>query len=118
MTRADGLLLLLLGVGIGMLFRIYWTANLPAQEVAISSPAGTSHYPLHTPRRIQVNGPIGVTTLEIDNDAVRFVASPCRQQICVRSGWHRRGGAVAACVPNRISVLLHGEDPDYDGFSY
>ena len=50
--------------------------------------------------------------------AERFTDSPCRHKICIRAGWQRQAGAVAACVPNRVALVLAGEDARYDSMSY
>ncbi len=119
MTRADSLLLLLLCLLIGALFRQLWVSGGQAHELHLHAQDGTQNWPLEPARRIEVEGPLGHSVIEIRDGAARFLSSPCRQQICVRSGWHRHAGAVAACVPNRISFKLSGGgDSDYDGLSY
>lgn len=118
MSKGDWLLLLVLSYIVGLLFQHYWVSREHAHEVIITSPAGSRHYALEQTQQIELQGAIGAAHLEIQEGAVRFVRSPCRHQICVRSGWHRRSGAVAACVPNRISLTLRGGESDYDGYSY
>lgn len=118
MKPADWALLLGLGWLIGILFQLYWTAPIQAREVTVNAPDGSHTHPLDRNQELTVAGPLGNSRLEIRDGAVRFVASPCRHQICVRSGWHSRSGAVAACVPNRISLVLRGGQSEYDGLSY
>lgn len=118
MTRADQALLLLLLLLIGALFRWYWAPPTQASSVAISSPQGRLVYPLDEARDLQVSGPLGSSQLRIQDGQVRFVSSPCRHQICVRSGWHQHSDAVAACVPNRISLVLQGPQGELDALSY
>lgn len=118
MTKADQVLLVLLCSLIGLLFQRFWMAPSPASEVVVTSVSGSVMHDISQSDRFTVSGPQGESTLEIADGAVRFLSSPCRHQVCVRSGWHRRSGAVAACVPNRISILLRGGDSDLDGLSY
>lgn len=118
MTSADKMLLLLLLFGIGVLFRLHWLPPSPANQVAVTGPQGRHVHALDETRRFSVAGALGDSELHIDNGRVRFVASPCRHKICVRSGWHQRAGAVAACVPNRISLVLLGQQGDLDAISY
>ncbi len=119
MTRADSLLLLLLCLLIGGLFRAVWSGGDEARQLQLHAETGGRDWPLTADRLIEVDGPLGRSVVEIRDGAARFLSSPCRQQICVRSGWHRHAGAVAACVPNRISFKLSGgAASDYDGLSY
>ncbi len=118
MTLADKCLLLLLLIGIGALFRWHWTTPREAHSVAISSPQGREVLSLTQPQRVAVEGALGISHIAIEDGAVRFVASPCRHKVCTRSGWHRRSSAVAACVPNRISLVLIGAQGDLDAISY
>lgn len=47
-------------------------------------------------------------TLEVGSGKIRFLASTCRDKICVHSGWLSRPGETAACLPNRVAVRLAG----------
>ena len=57
---------------------------------------------------ISCAGPLGTTTIEIAAHRARIAASPCRHQICVRTGWISRAGEIAACVPNGVVIRLAG----------
>lgn len=119
MSRADALLIGLCAALIGLAYVSLWSSPAPAAGVRVARAGETlAHYPLHVDRRFSVNGPLGETVLEIRDGAIRFVSSPCRHKICVRSGWHRRAGGVAACVPNRLSVVLDGGDDELDAMNY
>lgn len=118
LTPADVLLLLTLAAGLGWLYARVWSPPTPALAVQVNSPAGSRQIPLDQPQTLVFSGPLGTTRLEIAERGVRFVDSPCRHQVCVRSGWHQRSGAVAACVPNRISLVLVGGGGDLDALSY
>ncbi len=118
MTRADWLLLCGLAYAVGWLFHSLWLPQSEATQATISGPHQTHTIRLDEDREIEMMGPLGASTITIHAGAARFTRSPCRHQVCVRSGWHRRGGAVAACVPNRISLSLLGANPEFDGLSY
>lgn len=118
MTHADKALLLLLLLGIGFLFRGYWSPPTQADSVAVTSEQGRVVYSLDEARELHVHGPLGETRLQIADGQIRFVSSPCRHKICVRSGWHDHSGAIAACVPNRISLVLQGQQRELDAVSY
>lgn len=118
MTRADQLLLIVMLIGIGVLFRQYWTPPRQATQAVVSGPQQRLDLDLNADTRVHIHGPLGDSIIEVVDGAVRFVSSPCRHQICVRSGWHHSAGAVAACVPNRISVVLSGGQSEFDAISY
>ena len=42
--------------------------------------------------------------------AVAFTESDCPDKICVRSGFLSRPGQMAACLPNRVSLVVAGTD--------
>ncbi len=62
-------------------------------------------------RIIQVEGPLGVTEIEIGAEGARVVRAPCRNQICVRAGWIRHTGEITVCIPNRVLLRLEGPRP-------
>ena len=67
---------------------------------------------------IHVHGILGDSILEVKNGRIRFIASPCTQKICIQQGWIKRGGASATCLPNRVSVTILSDDPDYDTMNF
>lgn len=84
----------------------------PAQSVEIRSDEGDFVYPLNQDRHIHVEGPLGHSDIVIENGAVRFLDSPCRDKICVAAGELSRSGEWAACLPNRVFVSVTGTQPD------
>lgn len=65
-------------------------------------------YPLSEARMIRIEGPLGVTEIEIAAEGARVVRAPCRNEICVRAGWIRRAGEVTVCIPNQVLLRLEG----------
>lgn len=119
MTRADCILIILTAALIGVLYARYWQPAAPAVWVDVrggSEPA--SRYRLDQNRGLEVNGRMGASRLEILDGRIRFAHSPCRNQVCVHSGWLSHSGDVAACVPNRVSITLGGGDKAYDAVSF
>lgn len=56
-----------------------------------------------------------VTTLEVKDGAIRFVNSHCPDGTCERSGFLKKVGDTAACVPAKVVVTVKGsEKPDID----
>lgn len=69
-------------------------------------------------RRIEVRGPLGVTTIAVDKRRVRVVSDPGEHQYCVRQGWLEHAGEIAICAPNQVSVQIAGGKEPYDSLSY
>ena len=69
-------------------------------------------------RRLEVPGPIGITSVVVEKHRVRVVADPGTHQYCVRQGWLERAGEIAICAPNQVSVQVMGRKEAYDSLSY
>jgi hypothetical protein len=89
-------------------------------ERAVVKRAGQviAELPLTAARRLEVEGPLGVTRIEIQPGRARVVSDPGPRQYCVRQGWLSRPNAVAICAPNQVSLALVGRDPAYDSLNY
>jgi hypothetical protein len=69
-------------------------------------------------RRIEVSGPLGITTIAVEKRRVRVISDPGMHQYCVRQGWLERAGEIAICAPNQVSVQVIGNKEAYDSLSY
>jgi len=67
---------------------------------------------------IHVPGVLGDSVLEVKQGRIHFIDSPCTQKICIHQGWLKRGGANATCLPNRVSVTIVSDDPDFDTINF
>ena len=65
-------------------------------------------------RVITVNGDLGPLTLVLSHQGVRIASAPCPHKFCVASGWHRRSGDAAVCVPSRVVARIVGERSSLD----
>ncbi|NOY12562.1 MAG: NusG domain II-containing protein [Deltaproteobacteria bacterium] len=65
---------------------------------------------LSVDRRVELNGPLGTTVLQIADGGVRILSSPCSRKICIGMGEARHPGDLLACVPNRLVVRIEGAD--------
>ena len=75
--------------------------------------------PLDKDRRVELNGPLGVTVVEIKNGAARIVSSPCAKKICIHMGDARRSGDLLACVPNHLIINIEGrKDEEGGGYDF
>ena len=71
--------------------------------------------PLDEEKTVPVQGPQGITLVEIRNHRVRVVESPCQNKLCVKQGWVEHG--VIACLPNKVLITVgknrkKGSEPD------
>lgn len=49
-------------------------------------------------------------TVSVKNGAICFSSSPCKDELCVNSGWLNSKGQTAACLPQRIVITIKGTD--------
>jgi len=95
-----------------------YSGGAPAQVVVEAS--GTRYrFPLAADRIERFAGPRGDTVVEIRDDTVRVLDSPCPDKICIAAGAISRTGQFIACLPNRVTVTLEGRDePPTDGTAF
>lgn len=120
MKRGDmivvGLVLIVGAIGLFMIF--FQPAAPPGAEIIIQVDGVDQHnFPLYQEGRNQqiiVNGPVGTTTIIMDEDRVRVTDSDCPDKICINMGWINRSGVPIACLPNRVIVSIKGDTENGD----
>ncbi|PLX87811.1 MAG: hypothetical protein C0619_14525 [Desulfuromonas sp.] len=115
LTRFDRYLILCLSLLVGVSFLLPFGRQAGARLIVEADNRTVFSAPLDTPRQFAVEGPLGMTRMEVRNGAVRVLHSPCPQKICIGLGEARRAGDLLACVPNRIVVRIEG---DVEGAAY
>jgi hypothetical protein len=119
MTRADKAVVALALVALPFLYNTYWGGNTRGDAVRIFMPGQPpALVSLDRDREVTVQGPLGPSVLQIKGGKVRFVSSPCRNKLCIHSGWLSRGGEFAACLPNRISIVVLAQEQRYDAINF
>lgn len=79
-------------------------------RVLIKTQGGEYIYPLDNNRVLEFSGPEGVSILEINEDKIHFVSSPCPDHVCEQMGWAGIGTTrFLACLPNAIIVTVEGD---------
>lgn len=99
---------------------VYFSAWQPAQAgqmVQIRFENGVKNLSLFKDQHVQIKGPLGISEIEIHDGRARFVSSPCTAQYCVRAGWLKNGGEIAACLPNGVSLRVVG-DKQFDTINF
>jgi hypothetical protein len=106
MKRNDLLLILVLALaGIIAFFATRpGTAATTAQVYADGALKWES--PLSAAGVYEING----VTVSIEDGRARVLSSDCRDQTCVKMGAIDLAGESIVCLPNRVSVVLSGED--------
>jgi len=61
-------------------------------------------------RTIEVEGAIGTSVVEVKGGKARMLDSPCREKICVGTGWVETAGDQIVCLPNRVVIRIVGGD--------
>ena len=64
---------------------------------------------LNRDQLVELEGPLGVTLLQIEAGLVRVLSSPCPQKICIGLGDVSHVGDLLACVPNRLVIRIAGD---------
>lgn len=89
-----------------------------AQVVVTSEDRTVFVAPLDKDQQVELEGPLGITVLQIENGAARIISSPCANKVCIRMGEARHTGDLLACVPNELVVRIEGDkagdDEEYD----
>jgi hypothetical protein len=106
------------GLAVAASFPLLWRGGPADRAVIRLDGRVVAEYPLDAARRVDVAGPLGITVVEIQPGRARVLSDPGPRQYCVRQGWLSRGGAVAICAPNHVSLLLTGGQADYDSLNY
>ena len=99
-------------------FPLAWRGGVAEKAVVKRGGEVFAELDLSRNRRIEVPGPLGITTVAVEKRRVRVVSDPGPRQYCVRQGWLTQAGAVAICAPNEVSLSLTGRAADYDSLNY
>ena len=76
------------------------------------------NFSLGEDRLIPADGKLGTTRVEIADNEVRVLDSPCPLKLCVKSGPISRSGENLVCLPNRVVIRVKGEgEPSVDAVS-
>lgn len=79
---------------------------------------GTEYiYPLSKKRTVEVEGFIGVSIIQIEDNTARFVSSPCGNHICEMSDDLTKPGDWSACLPNKIFMRINSDANTIDALT-
>ncbi|MEF8712302.1 MAG: NusG domain II-containing protein [Accumulibacter sp.] len=117
--RSGDWLLVILGLCVcAASFPWAWQTGVAEKVIVKRGGEVFSELELARNRRIEVPGPLGMTTVVVDQRRVRVAADPGPRQYCVRQGWLTRPGEIAICAPNQVSIEIQGRRRTYDSLAY
>lgn len=119
LTRGDWLVLALVAVLLPALYAGFRVGGGRGSEAHILVDGRPwARLDLFQNQELDVPGRLGISHIAVQDGAVRFVDSPCPTRFCVHQGWLRKGGDVAVCLPNRVSVEVLGDNPRFDSITF
>lgn len=114
----DWAVLLACAAGTAALAPIAFSGGAAEKAVVRRDGVVVAELPLTQARRVEVQGALGTSVIEVQPGRARVAADPGPRQYCVRQGWLVSAGAVAICAPNQVSLALSGRHADYDSLNY
>ena len=114
----DWLVVLLAAAACGALIPLAFSGSAPDKAIVKLDGHIVAELSLNRPRTLDVQGPLGITRIEVQPGKARVAADPGLHQYCVRQGWLTHANAVAICAPNHVSLSLSGQQAGYDSLNY
>ena len=119
LSRGDAVVWLLAATLLVSLYMMFWQADgHGAEAVVLVNGKRWARLDLFQNQDLDVPGPLGHSHIQVRDGQVRFVNSPCPNQLCVHTGWLSQGGEVSICLPNKVSVQILGSDPRFDAINF
>ena len=110
-TTADKILVAALLILNGWLFANWGTGFSKGDWVVVTvNQKETIRLSLNADQTTHVKGPLGLTEVEIKKGQARIVRSPCKNKVCIKSGYIRYADRLTACIPNRVVVRIVGKN--------
>jgi hypothetical protein len=119
LTRADWIIVAAAMALLPVLYGLLWSPAAPADTVEVRvADREVARIQLDHDQRLEIQGLLGPSEIEVRDGRVRFLHSPCDGKTCVLSGWHVHGGDIAACLPNRVSLQVVSRNARFDALNY
>ncbi len=117
----DWALLLCAAALVAASYPLLWRGGAADRAIVKRDGKVITELALNLPRKYEVTGAIGVTTIEVQPGRARVLSDPGPRQYCVQQGWLTRANAVAICAPNHVTLQLAGRGgahAAYDTINY
>lgn len=95
------------------IFAIRKNSGRNGETVTVHAADSIYKYNLNDSGVYSVEGPIGITTIEIRNKKVRIIDSPCPNKTCIALSW----GDTLICLPNKVFVTIDKKEGDFDAIA-
>lgn len=95
-----------------------WKQGAGGTLVVRSKGAVVSELSLLRNRTLAIDGPLGATVVEVQNQRARIARDPSPKQYCVRQGWLQHAGEIALCLPNQVSIEIAASQNRVDSLNY
>lgn len=95
-----------------------WKQGVGGTLVVRSKGAVVSELSLLRNRMLSIDGPLGTTVVEVQNQRARIARDPSPKQYCVRQGWLQHMGEIALCLPNQVSIEIAASNSRVDSLNY
>ncbi len=82
-------------------------------KVVVVTLDGEYQYPLNKNGIYKIPGKIGITTIQVEDEKVRIIDSPCPNKTCVALNW----GTTLICLPNSVVVRVDKEQGEFDAIA-
>lgn len=80
--------------------------------LVINDAHGELLYPLDENREINISGPVGRSTIVIEDGKAGFVHSDCSDKLCLAMGMVGHSHEWAACLPNQVMISVTASTAD------
>lgn len=95
-----------------------WKQGVGGTLVVRSKGVVVSELSLLRNRILTIDGPLGATVVEVQNQRARIARDPSPKQYCVRHGWLQHAGEIALCLPNQVSIEIAASQNRVDSLNY
>lgn len=117
-NTTDWIILALSVAGLCLVYLLTWQEVAPADHISIMAGEHRQQVPLDHDQVLEIHGVLGISRIEIRNRRVRFLSSPCANQLCTHQGWVSAASELIACLPNRVVLTLDADRSDFDAINY
>ncbi|VAW92401.1 hypothetical protein MNBD_GAMMA22-332 [hydrothermal vent metagenome] len=122
LTRSDIFVILAMIFFISFLYSKYWSFNNNTNYDSFAQISITGSAPqkisLQSEKVHKFTGRIGYTSIQVKDNKIRFISSPCSKKYCIHSGWLSSVGSTAACMPNGIIISIKNYDTKFDSINF
>jgi hypothetical protein len=122
MTRSDTIVIILMLILLSAVYSYYWSFSSDQNsehyaQITITA-ASPQKISLHENKIYTVPGRLGNSKVQVKDSKIRFLNSPCHNKYCIHSGWLKNTGAIAACLPNGITLSIKNVTNLYDAINF